>query len=52
MYYNERIEGQPHYYSDEAIIELCELEVYGKQLYIWPYSYMYKKVSNFKHCVE
>lgn len=43
IYYNERKEGQPHYYSDEAIIELCELEVNGNLLIkIWPYSYMYQ----------
>lgn len=35
IYYNERKEGQPHYYSDEAIIELCELKVNGILLIIY-----------------
>lgn len=29
IYYNERKQGQPPYYSSEAFVELCEFEVYG-----------------------
>lgn len=34
IYYNERKQGQPSYYSSEAFVELCEFEVNGKQFSI------------------
>lgn len=45
IYYNERKEGQPHYYSDEAIIELCELEVNGNLLNIFGHIHTCIKIS-------
>lgn len=30
IYYNERISGQPSYYSPFSEINLCEFEIYGK----------------------
>lgn len=30
IFYNERKQGQPSYYDPEALVELCEFEVYGK----------------------
>ena len=30
IYYNERISGQPPYYSPFSEIHLCEFEIYGK----------------------
>lgn len=30
IYYNERKQDQPSYYSPFAFVELCEFEVYGK----------------------
>lgn len=32
IYYNERKQEQPSYYSNEAFVELCEFEVYGTHL--------------------
>lgn len=29
IFYNERKQGQPPYYSSEAFVDLCEFEVYG-----------------------
>lgn len=37
IYYNERKDGQPPYYSTEAYVELCEFEVYGKHLFFIKY---------------
>lgn len=37
IYYNERKQGQPSYYSTEATVELCEFEVYGKNKFFIKY---------------
>lgn len=35
IYYNERKQGQPPYYSSDAYIDMCEIEVYGNSNFFY-----------------